>query len=734
MLDITYAIQFYIIFSICGFLGFYVLSKVLKNTNKIILYSISKPLGLILLAYPIWLLSSAKLLKFNQNTTLLIIFLLITFVAIGGIIYEYQKKYAKKDIESKSARNFLIGIGLIEVSMILLYSIYLFIRSFNPQIEGTEKFMDLMLLSSAGKTEYFPFADAWWAGKDVNYYYYGFYIFSLIANIGSIPYAYAYNLSLGLIFAQTIVTSFIIVFKVTKNYISAFFGAALVNLSGNLHYANCVAQNFNEKLDTACYYPKASRILDPAFTINEFPTYSYILGDLHPHVLSLTFLMLGFYFLVEIFKEKKFNVFLHLLFGFVIATAGLINFWDFMTLGALYGIIFLYKIGKDLWKNRSNFKKYFNKNGLIFTLRIVLSFLLAASPFILYFPFFLHFQSPVAGLGFIPEFVAYHSGKHPDMQWPSSSWFQFGMWGVFLVLIIPAFITTFLLDKENRKKLIFPIILFSFGIVLIIFTELFYFKDLFHIANAPYFRANTVFKFTYHSWIIFGLATAISLGILWKALGKIKDVKWGLSIDILTMLLISVVFTIAFCYPYFGFKQAYGLNEFKFKQLEEKDFTLTLDGSKFIEKRDIDDYNTINWINKNQKERVVVLEAVGGAYTYFARIGVFTGMGNVINWETHEWTWRFHYPEDIKDWKEVTEKNLGTGYSEISLVTNDVKTIYNTSDLELARGLLSNYKVKYVYIGNQERTTYTEMNEEKFNELGEIVYQSGQSKLYRIKS
>lgn len=737
MLDIQYAAIFYLVFSIFGIPAFYLLVKVLPKTNRIVLYSIAKPLGLILFAYPIWILSSLKLLKFNQNEILLLLFGLLVFGSIGILGWELKKRLDNNAFNKKNLLKFAGNLAMVEIGTIVLYSIYLFIRAFNPNLEGTEKFMDILMLSSAGKTEYFPFFDAWWAGKDVNYYYYGFYLFALIANISQVPYSYAYNLALGIIFSQAFVISFAIVFRFSKNHLNAFFGACLVNLSGNFHYTYCLASNYNKDLRMNCFYPKASRILDPAYTINEFPTYSYILGDLHPHVLSLPFFILGLYLIVEIFKEKKFNIWLHLIFGFVIAAAGLINFWDFMTLGAIYGIIFIFKLSRKLFIKRKEIKSFIAKNKMKLGLKISTALLLAMSPFLLYIPFFLHFKSPVAGIGFAPEFVKYHSSSFPNMQYPSSETFQLGMWGFFLLLILPSiavFVSLSFRQSKELRKMTLPMILFLSSILLIVFTELFFFKDLFHIANPPYFRANTVFKFTYHAWILMGISSAMFLWLAWKSLGKIKALGIGISADIAYFLVVSVIFTLSFSYAHFGFSQAYGFDTVDItKKLSEKtkDGSYTLDGTKYVSFRNTGDYETIKWLNENQKERVVILEAVGGAYTYFARIGVNTGMGNIINWETHQWTWRFKYPDGVKDWKEVTEKKSDTGYSAIAATTQEVRTVYQTEDIEEARSILKKYNVKYVYVGDSERSTYA-VREEKFSELGKVVFRSERSVLYEI--
>lgn len=730
MQDIYYAIVYYFIFTLFGILGFLLLNSTLPK-HRVLAYLISKPIGLAVFGYPIWVLSSMKILNINPDYIVQSLFFIIMIIVISYFVIKLFNITEKNPEFLRKNRSFFLKILLMEYISIMLFAGYLYIRSFNPNIEGTEKFMDLHLLMSAGKTEYFPFFDGWWAGKNINYYYYGFYLFALPAKIGSIPYSVVYNLSLGIIFVQTFILSASIAYRVLRNKITAFFAACLVVFAGNLHYASCVVNNIGDNLSSQCFYPKATRILDPAYTINEIPSYSFILGDLHPHVLSLMFFLLGIYLLIENYKSKEVNLYLHAIFVFIIATAGIINFWDFMTLGVFYALTLFAKYLFKLKKSKWNLRDFIHKNQSNLSYSIIISIILALSPFLIYSLFFLYFKSPVTGIGFAPEFVeAQKRVKEQDMQYPSSFGFLFGIWGTYIILIFVSLIAIFLSRKFSFKNLSIPIIMTFLSITLIIFTELFFFQDLFHVANPPYFRANTVFKLTYHSWILFGLATALFIGFAWDSLKNIKNRVYGLGMDIGFIVIVSYFFTLVLIYPFIATIQAF--NPVFPNEAITQNRSLTLDGTKFIEIKNPADYKAIQWLNENQKTRVVILEASGSAYTFYGRIGVHTGMGNILNWETHQWTWRFAYPQNIKKWQDTVGVGIDTGYGEIAKAKEEVRIAYESESIEQTKEILTKYNVKYVYIGNLEKTTYPSLNKNKFLNIGEVVMTYEDSVLIRL--
>ncbi|MBU0570119.1 hypothetical protein KKB40_05090, partial [Patescibacteria group bacterium] len=103
----------------------------------------------------------------------------------------------------------------------------------------------------------------------------------------------------------------------------------------------------------------------------------------------------------------------------------------------------------------------------------------------------------------------------------------------------------------------------------------------------------------------------------------------------------------------------------------------------------------------------------GDSYTEFNVVSSYTGLPTVSGWFVHEWLWR--------GGSEFPQARVG-----------DITQIYTSSDLVPTKNLLDKYTVEYVIIGNFERQKYPNLNEEKFDELGEIVFTSGNTKVYKL--
>ena len=138
------AILFYGIFSALAMIGLVFTSRWIPNFK--IAFISAKPLGLLILGYFIWLFSSFNILDF-QNT-LLLRFLFI--IAAGASFWYLLKNWPK------NWRNFLKDILWIELFWIILYVAYLWLRSHNAEIHGTERFMDMAFFNASALTNYFP--------------------------------------------------------------------------------------------------------------------------------------------------------------------------------------------------------------------------------------------------------------------------------------------------------------------------------------------------------------------------------------------------------------------------------------------------------------------------------------------------------------------------------------------------------------------------------------------------
>ena len=167
----------------------------------------------------------------------------------------------------------------------------------------------------------------------------------------------------------------------------------------------------------------------------------------------------------------------------------------------------------------------------------------------------------------------------------------------------------------------------------------------------------------------------------------------------------AILLTIVLIYPWFAIFSYYG----NFKSYSG------LDGTLYLKDKLPQDYQTINFINKNIKGQIVILEAAGDSYTDYERISANTGNPTVLGWLVHEWLWRGSY--------DVPAPRI-----------EEVKQIYESKDLAQTKVLLKKYNVSYVYIGGLEREKYQALNEAKFENLGQVVFISGYSKLYKVSN
>ncbi|HUZ93015.1 MAG TPA: DUF2298 domain-containing protein [Candidatus Paceibacterota bacterium] len=680
------ALWFYIVFSLFAALGLAITLRIIKNAS--IAYAISKIVGLSLFGYAIWFFGSLHVLDY-QSIWLITVLFLVT-LAIGA--------WSVRDrLKRLPWQHFL----LIEAVSLALYILYVWLRSHNPQAYGTERFMDMMLLQASGKTNFFPPADSWYAGHTLNYYYYGQYLLSLIANLSRIPYALAYNFSLALLFCQSLVLGFAACFVITKSKLFSALSAFLVVCAGTLFYAatdlySHIAQG------TAINYPSSTRLYTPSYIINEIPSYSFTVGDLHAHVIALAFFLASLVLLWAFARAKNPRTFFVPVIALQFTTSALVNATDAITLNLVFGLIILYKLYRSR-KSSSSPDSPSPRRLLIFAAATV------ALEFALYFPFLHSFKNPTLGVGFAPAFAAANN-LLKGYQYPTPALALLGMWGAFLLVGIPL-----LWIGRKKSDHLFPELLTLASVLIIIGVELFFIRDIYSVTNPPFFRANTVFKFGYHAWIMLSIAFCAGLASAYTGLKKIPRI---------VMLALVVVFVfLGGVYPYEA------LQQFFFAPPAQAQ---TLDSSAFLAGQSEGDYDTVQYINKNITDRAVILEAAGDSYSYYARMSVFTGQIAVMGWKSHEWTWRFDGSTIEEQEKTSPSGPFETGWGPISGTSQDVQTIYETPDAALARQLLEKYRVQYVYIGDLERSAYRHLNEQKFYSLGQVVFGSHGSLLFKL--
>lgn len=713
--DLLAALVIYGIYSGLWLIGTALWVLVGEATIEVRHYVTGKLLGLILVGWLAWWGSSLHWAPFNYppylwtltlslSAAAMLVFWIAGFSPGGG-----------------GWRQWVLCILRFELVSLAVFLLYLYLRGFHPQLESTEKYMDLAMLSAAGRTEHFPFLDFWRSDLPVNYYYYGYVLLALLLNLAGIAAPLGYNILLGLILVLSLQLVYLLVVQITGSRFAGVLGAVLLGVAGNFHFAGCYLSNLWNRgsISSACFYPKATRIYENSFTINEIPSYSFLLGDLHPHLISVPFFLLNLLILWRLKETPRTSWRLMSLVVFTLATNAIVHVWDLMTLGSFLFLMLAAGIGAEYVRAQSGYRWAPGRAAIP---AFVLLAAAAVAPFVLFWPFFNHFESPVAGLGFAPAFV-----QMADLvgaaQYPSAPSFLMGLWGTFWLPIAMSLIILWPHWTTSGPGILFAILITVLALFLITFTELFFFQDFFHVTGPEHFRTNTVFKLGYHAWLLFAVATAILVHGAWKLAGRQEPAAQRI-------LLFScvLVFSAALIFPVEGVRQVFG----PLPPWDLQGRVLTLDGSRFIANKNMADWATIKWLRRHVPGRPVLLEATGNSYSYAGRMGVFSGLINPINWIFHQWTWRFAYPDGVTDWHDIRAQVGDTGIDAIRAIESDVKILYETPERDVAISLARKYRIEYIYIGDLERNTYPQLNKILLLSLGKTVFTSGDSLLIKV--
>lgn len=707
-LDIIYVLKWFLVFFIIGTaflpLTFYIFFN-FKDKG----YIFSKIISVAVISYTVFVLGTIHILKFNFYSVFLILFFYFC-------INYYLSRIKKINIISIIKKN----IKIFFVEELIFFScliFWIFVRSNLPEIHGLEKFMDFGFLNSVLRSEYFPPKDMWYTPLSINYYYFGHLITAVLTKLSYIPSFISYNLMISTLFALTFSASFSLGINIfnneefsLKSNISGFITAIFVSFGGNLttlytFFKPYVPADkpvpfwqlpflpFNFPNDY--WYPNATRFIP--FTIHEFPLYSFVVSDLHGHVLDIPFVLLIIAVLFSLFLKtdlKIKNLKLEItLISFLLTIMYMTNAWDgfiylLLTL-MLFAFFYLYKNGIKLFLSSVNLYELL-KNFLT----IILGFIVFS------LPFSLNFKPFVSGIGILcaPSFLT-NLGKMGPFLFETNHcqkspiWQLLILYGFFYFFVISFIIFLKLKKKYNLSKNdIFVLILIILSSLLLIIPEFIYIKDIYPM----HYRANTMFKLSYEAFIMLSICCAY---ILAKLLSNIKNKIFLGIFFVISIFLISL----NLIYPFFAIGSYY-------KNLTNYQ---NLNGIKYLSISYPDDYNLINWMNKNIKDQPVILEASGDSYTDYARISANTGLPTIIGWSVHEWLWR------------------GT-YDIVAPRIEDVKTLYTGNDIKLIKVLLKKYNLSYIVISSLEKEKYPNLNEDNFKKLGRIVYQSNATKLYKI--
>ncbi|MEZ4767102.1 MAG: DUF2298 domain-containing protein [Caldilineales bacterium] len=435
-------------------------------------YALAKPLGLLMVSYLLWIGASLGFLR-NGVGGILMAWAVVLGVSLWLGRAGWQRDDAGERPLLRWLRARWVLVVVTEVLFLAALVGWATIRSFSPEITtaGGEKFMELTFLNGILRSQQFPPQDPWLSGFAISYYYFGYVMLAALTRLSGLPASVAFNVGLGAWFALTLTAAFGIAYDLVASlarradldrpprsgpqspapYIGGLLGALFVGLLGNLaglleslfsagvgplafwrwldvKDLNCLGgPGYSEPIancltagsfvpDRFFWWWRASRVItdrdlvgNAVEVIDEFPFFSFLLGDMHPHVLALPFVLLAIGIALALllharqpaspgFGDRLSSRFPLGWAGFGLAALALgglafLNTWDFP--------IYLFLAGAALMVRLA-----WNRGGISWRAAgeaALLAVMLGVAGVLLYLPFYAGFQSQAGGI--LPNFL-----------------------------------------------------------------------------------------------------------------------------------------------------------------------------------------------------------------------------------------------------------------------------------------------------------------------------------------
>ncbi|MFN8471927.1 MAG: DUF2298 domain-containing protein [Anaerolineae bacterium] len=303
----------------------------------------SKIAGLLVVSYGAWLIASVqRIIPFGRG----LVAAMLVVLLIASALFVWRLRPGLREFVRERRSHLIAG----EIVFLVLFFGFLLIRMGNPDLwhpaMGGEKPMDFAYFNAVIRTQFFPSYDPWFAGGELNYYYYGFVLGAVMVLMTGIVPSTAYNLMVPLFFALTGLGAFGVVYNLTARggwgrsalqrrpgwapVIFGAVGAAFVVVVGNLGEVkllvdgysqasgggmesnipglSLIANTLNGMLKVLSgqaslgfrqewWYWNASRAIPfpsgETVPITEFPFFTFLYGDLHAHMLTLPLTLLA---------------------------------------------------------------------------------------------------------------------------------------------------------------------------------------------------------------------------------------------------------------------------------------------------------------------------------------------------------------------------------------------------------------------------------------------------------
>ena len=673
--------------------------------------------------------------------------------------------------------------------------------------------MELAFINGIIKADVFPPHDPWLSGYAISYYHFGYIITAMLAKVTATAGSVAFNLMISLVFGLSAIGAYGILYNLLSvfrksdkpsrvEYSWALMGPVFLLFISNLvvvlemlYQAGIgwdLAQGTSAfwqwvKIDSLRAPPslplslvprrfwwwwQSSRVIHDIdllgnvsglSPIDEFPAFSFVLGDLHPHVLVIPFVMLviGLSFntirggmepgtKISATLKLPYRLDIFLLSAVTLGGIAFLNTWDLPVYFTLFvGAYFLWRIRKA------------GLSWLRIKETVILALPLLLVSILLYTPFLISFQSQAGGI-------------LPNLVYPTRGLY---MWLMFAPLFVPLILLFFWLYHRNDCGNWLLGFLLVGGLIMVL-----YFFSL--------LLGYSLIQSPGGEQIVFSQGAASYINLIGAALGH--RLKFGMGILTLFIMLASpvalllgrimkpdhstnnsssiwfvlwmiilggmVVLAPEFVYlqDHFGtrmntvfkfYYQAWMLWSLAaafaaviilrkgglvgrviiitmiilglvFPVFAFTDKTngfrpstgYSLDAGAYLFRIQPNEPAAISWLG--DAPLGVVAEAVGGQYSGFARVSTHSGQPAVLGWPGHQGQWR-------------------GGYDEVGSRETDIRTLYETGSWQVAMDIIQQYDIRYVFIGVLEMNSYV-VSLGKFEQNLRLAFERGGVRIFEV--
>ncbi len=763
------------------------------------------PLGLLAVSLLYYLLRVADVLPAGRGGYLVALLLAgVGAAAVAGRIRPRRQ-------ERRRMVAGLVVAVCVFTSGFLLYTAF---RSYNPEIAGTEQPMDLLLLNATLVSPGYPPHDPWLAGEPVSYYYLGYVQVGVLMAIAGLPASVGYNLGLAWTFAATaaglvsvsvalacwalgtrrrrfvsIAPAATLTLVLLVGSLSAIFEwAAAHELYSDTLYrafgveqllpceegaagAGCFTASASPR--TSAWYPteywfwwRGSRVIPG--TITEFPFFSFLLGDLHPHLMALPLGVGAIGLSLAVWRgrgrlglrravQRPWET---AAFAAVFGALAFQNAWDVITFS---GLLVLAAAARN-WRIDPPGRAILGSLGWLLPVALValavyapwwLTFSSQASGILPYIGegtrpphAFLQFGVPVLlallllGAGRLPGLA---NGATITAAWvavlPFIAWVGYAALrgelsaaadargaSAWLTLAAYAFGCFALLASALRlaavRRAAAPAAaLGACGLLLLYGAELFFVRDVF-AGSVP--RLNTVFKLSYQAWLLLGIAggtgVAMTAAAAWPRPGPARGAFANRAAQF-ALPGVALLVAAGLVYPLLA----------AFNRTEGFSRPPGLDGLAWVRATDAAEAALTDWIATNTNPGAVIIEATGrrwvldatGApilrdagvdYTEAGRIASRTGRQTPIGWYFHEIQWRGD-----------TEANR----ARFTARQDAVDAAYLATDPGRVVEVMRQFGAEYLVVGRLELAAYPGARIDLAGFL-DVVFEDGRYRVYRL--